>query len=74
MDLAQRQLGMMALDLLGIPAVRDPVECNHADFDPCPRDDRFSLGIRFDVGVGHGSHAELPATRNDGTEPLLLPP
>src|SRR5271157_113491 len=72
MDLAQRQIGMMALDLLGIPAVSDPVECDHPDFDPRPRNDRFSLGIRFDMGVGHGSHDELPAAGNEDTEPLLL--
>ena len=61
----------MALSLLGIPAESDPVECDHPEFDACPRDDRFSLGIRFDVGVGHGSHDELPAAANE-TEPLLV--
>src|SRR5438477_8367101 len=72
MDLAQRQIGMMPLDLLGIPAVSDPVERDHADFDSRSCDGRFSLGIRFDVCVGHGSHDELPAAGNEETEPLLL--
>jgi hypothetical protein len=58
-DLPQRQVRMMPLDLLGVPPASDPIQRDHPDLDPGPRDDRFTVGIRLDVGIRHGRHGLL---------------
>ena len=56
MDLTQRQVGVMLLDLLGIPAVSDEVERDRANHDPRALNDRFTFGVVLDVSVGHRGH------------------
>ena len=86
MDLVQRQVGMMPLDLFGIPAVDPAIQCEYPHLDAGPRDDRLSRGIVLDVGVGHRSHDDPPASEEElpllrsnrrpaeiarGTDPIL---
>jgi hypothetical protein len=51
MDLAEAQMGMMALGLLGVPTVGDPIQGDRADLDPGARDDGIPFGIPLDVCI-----------------------
>src|SRR4051794_33932734 len=59
MDLAEAQIGMLSLDLLGVPAVGDPVQRDHPDFDAGALDHGVPRRIELNVCVSFGCHGAL---------------
>ena len=65
-DLPQRQVRMLTLNLLGIPMMGDPVERDLDDFCPRALKKWNAVSGQFDVRVGNRRHGHIPRGSNAG--------
>ena len=55
-DLSERELGMLSLDLIGVPVVRDPLKDDLDHLGLGPRDDRPAFWGNLDVWIDRRRH------------------